>query len=100
MLDVEDRLRQQDAHVGVVEELNDDVVQDLAAAKLALELGRNEDGLESVTRALRAGEAIVAELAAGAATFRRGPTGRPTHEKGPAEKRGPWRTRGTATTRT
>jgi GAF domain-containing protein len=52
-------------------DLSDDVVQELAAAKLALELGRNEDGLESVTRALQAAESIAAELTSGVTSFRR-----------------------------
>lgn len=41
------------------------VVQELAAAKLALEHDRNEEALESVTRALQEGKSIVAELAGG-----------------------------------
>jgi GAF domain-containing protein len=53
-------------------ELNN-VVQELAAAKLALELGRTEDSLESVTRALQAGKSILRELAGGSTSVRRPP---------------------------
>lgn len=42
--------------------LNDDVVQQLATAKLALELGRHDEALAAVTTGLQRAQAISAEL--------------------------------------
>jgi hypothetical protein len=45
-------------------QLNDDVVQALAVAKLALEVGTGEYVLESLDRALTAAKGILSEMAA------------------------------------
>lgn len=47
-------------------ELNDDVVQGLAVARLALEAGREEQALGALASTLRAAQGIVAELLASA----------------------------------
>jgi GAF domain-containing protein len=53
-------------------DLNDDVVQSLAVAKLQLEVGDAAAGLESVGGALEASKRILTELVSGAPTLRRG----------------------------
>jgi GAF domain-containing protein len=53
-------------------ELNDDVVQALAIAKMRLQLGEADDGLESLDQALAASKRILADLAEDAPHFRRG----------------------------
>jgi len=53
--DVRDRQRQ-------ALELNDSVVQGLAAAKLAFELGREEDGMRALTATLDTARSIVTDL--------------------------------------
>jgi GAF domain-containing protein len=52
-------------------ELNDDVVQQLAVAKLALELGDAEQAADAVAQALEASKEILSRQAAGLETFRR-----------------------------
>lgn len=52
-------------------ELNDDVVQALALAKLQLQSGRRDDGLASLDLALEASKRILAELVEDAPTLRR-----------------------------
>jgi GAF domain-containing protein len=52
-------------------ELNDDVVQALAVAKMRLQLGESEVGLAALDQALDASKRILADLAEDAPTFRR-----------------------------
>ena len=52
-------------------ELNDDVVQALAVAKLHLQMGRQEQGLQSLDLALDASKRILAELVEDSPTLRR-----------------------------
>jgi GAF domain-containing protein len=52
-------------------ELNDDVVQALATAKMQLQLGEAEDGLASLGRGLASSKRILAELVEDAPTLRR-----------------------------
>jgi GAF domain-containing protein len=52
-------------------ELNDDVVQALAVAKLRLQLGESEVGLAALDQALAASKRILADLAEDAPNFRR-----------------------------
>ena len=52
-------------------ELNDDVVQALAVAKLQLESGRDEEGMASLDLALAASKRILSELVEDAPTLRR-----------------------------
>jgi GAF domain-containing protein len=52
-------------------ELNDDVVQALAVAKLRFQLGENEGAMESLDQALVASKRILAELAEDIPTLRR-----------------------------
>jgi len=52
-------------------ELNDDVVQALATAKLQLELGETSAGLEMLDHALAGGKRILAELVTDAPNYRR-----------------------------
>ena len=49
-------------------DLHDDVVQQLATAKLALELDRHEDALAAVTRGLEQAKALTNELLVDGAT--------------------------------
>ena len=68
-------------------DLNDDVVQRLVVAKLALDLGRREQSEEALVGALDAARSIIAELLAGAEgevrlspdELRRGPESRVAH---------------------
>ncbi|MDQ2982568.1 MAG: GAF domain-containing protein [Actinomycetota bacterium] len=53
-------------------ELNDDVVQALAIAKMRLEAGEREAGFESLGHALASSKRILAELVEDAPTLRRG----------------------------
>jgi GAF domain-containing protein len=52
-------------------ELNDDVVQALATAKMQLQVGRTADGVASLDRALSASKRILSELVEDAPTLRR-----------------------------
>lgn len=52
-------------------ELNDGIVQLLAEAKLAAELGLNEQAVDALDRALVAGKRMVATMSADSVTFRR-----------------------------
>ena len=52
-------------------ELNDDVVQALAVAKMELQVGHSAEGLEALDRALAASKRILAELVEDAPTLRR-----------------------------
>lgn len=52
-------------------ELNDDVVQELAVAKLAFETGRREEAEAAVARALEGSKALLARMSDGAVSFRR-----------------------------
>jgi hypothetical protein len=52
-------------------ELNDDVVQDLAVAKLSLEAGRPDDTHAAITRALEAGKRIISEMVDATGRFER-----------------------------
>ena len=52
-------------------ELNDDVVQALAIAKMRMQIGDNETALESVDQALKSAKRILAELAEDSPTLRR-----------------------------
>jgi hypothetical protein len=52
-------------------ELNDDVVQDLAVAKLSLEAGRPEDSHAAIDRALTAGKRIISEMVDATGRFER-----------------------------
>jgi GAF domain-containing protein len=54
-------------------ELNDDVVQALAVAKMNLQLGEADVGLHALDQALSASKRILADLAEDAPNFRRGP---------------------------
>jgi GAF domain-containing protein len=54
-----------------VTELNDDVVQRLAVAKLAFDMGQPEQVGEAITEALGASKRILSELAAGSSDLRR-----------------------------
>jgi GAF domain-containing protein len=56
-------------------ELNDDVVQALAIAKLHLQLGEPEPALEALDQALASSKRILAELVEDAPTLRRGDAG-------------------------
>jgi hypothetical protein len=47
-------------------EINDTIVQGMAAAKWALEAGRSDDGLELLTRTMRTATQLVSELLRGA----------------------------------
>ena len=49
-------------------ELHDDVVQQLATAKLALELDRTDEALAAVTRGLEQAQALTRELLVDGAT--------------------------------
>jgi hypothetical protein len=52
-------------------ELNDDVVQALATAKLQFELGETSAGLETLEHALAGGKRILAELVTDTPNYRR-----------------------------
>ena len=52
-------------------ELNDGIVQLIAEAKLAAELGLNEQAADALDRALLAGKRMVASMSADSVTFRR-----------------------------
>lgn len=52
-------------------ELNDDVVQDLAIAKLSLEAGRPDDTHAAIARALDAGKRIISEMVDATGRFER-----------------------------
>lgn len=52
-------------------ELNDDVVQDLVVAKLALEVGRSADGLAALERALDSGKRIISDMVEETGRFER-----------------------------
>ena len=58
-------------HAHRATELNDDVVQALAVAKLAFQAGRPDEGIASLDLALDASKRILAELVADAPTLRR-----------------------------
>ena len=52
-------------------EFNDDVVQDLAVAKLSLEVGRTADGIAALDRALEAGKRIITDMVEQTGRFER-----------------------------
>ncbi len=52
-------------------ELNDDVVQDLAVAKLSFEVGRTVEGTAALTRALDAGKRIISDMVEHSGRFER-----------------------------
>jgi hypothetical protein len=52
-------------------ELNDDVVQDLAVAKLSLQTGRTEEGLAALDRALASGKRIISDMVEQSGRFER-----------------------------
>ncbi|MCW2921310.1 MAG: sensor histidine kinase [Thermoleophilia bacterium] len=52
-------------------ELNDDVVQDLAVAKLSLQTGQTEAGLAAVDRALASGKRIISDMVTSSGSFER-----------------------------
>lgn len=52
-------------------ELNDDVVQDLAVAKLSFEVGRTVEGTAALTRALDAGKRIISDMVEQSGRFER-----------------------------
>lgn len=58
-------------------ELNDDVVQDLAVAKLSLEVGRTAEGLAALDRALSAGKRIISDMVEQTGRFERHATDDP-----------------------
>ncbi len=52
-------------------ELNDDVVQDLAVAKLSLEVGHTTEGLAALDRALESGKRIISDMVRETGRFER-----------------------------
>lgn len=52
-------------------EINDDIVQGLVVAKMALQVGRTDLAIQSVDQSLEAGKRIITRLTASTRTFRR-----------------------------
>lgn len=65
------KLELADQRTGQVAQLNDDIVQVLAVAKLTLQMGDSEKALASVDSALDAGKELLADMTAEAQSLRR-----------------------------